>query len=450
MKQLPVEFQERMKKLLGDEYQKFIESYYEKPVRAFRVNTDKISLEDFKRINPFPTEKIPYVENGFYFDYDGIGNHPYHHAGMIYIQEPAAMVPVESIDIQPDWKILDLCAAPGGKSSQIKNKLGEDGVLVSNEIVPSRCKILTGNMERMGFRNVVTTCMHPQKLQKVFPKTFDMIMVDAPCSGEGMFRKEEIAIDEWTPENVKMCAERQEEILACAVKMLKDDGYIVYSTCTFSLEENEMTVDTFLQHHPDFELIPTTQRVTENTVDGIIFEGCNCKNLGFTRRCYPHKTKGEGQFVAVLHNTLEDYTSNVSSMNKEKTDKAVTDFLDDTLSTYDKNNVIMYNGNPVYFTPDFPVAKGTAFSCGITIGEIRKNYIQPHHQFFMAMGTDFKRKIDLSAGSDEIKKYLHGEEFETDCKNGWAVVMVDGCTVGGVKVSNGRAKNHYPKGLRTK
>lgn len=450
MKQLPVEFQERMRKLLGDEYQKFIESYDEKPVRAFRVNTDKISLEDFEKINPFSTERIPYVENGFYFDYDGIGNHPYHHAGMIYIQEPAAMVPVESIDIQPDWKILDLCAAPGGKSSQIKNKLGEDGVLVSNEIVPSRCKILTGNIERMGFRNVVTTCMHPQKLQKVFPKTFDMIMVDAPCSGEGMFRKEEVAIDEWTPENVKKCAERQEEILDCAVKMLKDGGYIVYSTCTFSLEENEMTVDTFLQHHPDFELIPTTQRVTENTVDGINFEGCNCKNLDFTRRCYPHKTKGEGQFVAVLHNTLEDYTSNVSSINKEKIDKAVTDFLDDTLSTYDKNNVIMYNGNPVYFTPDFPVAKGTAFSCGITIGEIRKNYIQPHHQFFMAMGTDFKRKIELSAGSDEIKKYLHGEEFETYCKNGWAVVMVDGCTVGGVKVSNGRAKNHYPKGLRTK
>ena len=451
MKQLPVEFQERMKTLLGSEYDDFLKSYDEKPVRAFRVNTDKISLEDFEKINPFPTERIPYVQNGFYFDYDGIGNHPYHHAGMIYIQEPAAMVPVESIEIQPQWKVLDLCAAPGGKSSQIKNKLGEDGVLVSNEIVPSRCKILTGNMERMGFRNVVTTCMHPQKLQKVFPKTFDMIMVDAPCSGEGMFRKEEIAIDEWTPENVKMCAERQEEILDCAVKMLKDGGYIVYSTCTFSLEENEMTVDAFLQHHPDFELIPTTQRVTENTVDGINFEGCNCKNLDFTRRCYPHRTKGEGQFVAVLHNTAEDYSGKSGFTTKtEKFDKTVADFLDDTLVTYNNNNVLMYNGNPVYFTPDFSVAKGTAFSCGVTIGEIRKNYIQPHHQFFMAMGTDFKRRIELSADSDEIKKYLHGEEFETDCKNGWAVVMVDGCAVGGVKVSNGRAKNHYPKGLRTK
>lgn len=450
MKQLPFEFQERMKSLLGDEFDEFIKSYDEKPVRAFRVNTDKISLEDFEKLNIFATEKIPYVENGLYFDYDGIGNHPYHHAGMFYIQEPAAMVPVESIEIQSEWKVLDLCAAPGGKSSQIKNKLSENGILVSNEIVPSRCKILTGNMERMGFRNVVTTCMHPQKLQKEFPKTFDMIMVDAPCSGEGMFRKEEIAIDEWTPENVLMCAERQAEILDCAVKMLKDGGYIVYSTCTFSLEENEMTVDSFLERYTDFELVPTTERVRESTADGVCFDGCNCENMHFTRRCYPHKTKGEGQFVAVLHNKNEDYSHTYKETQKEKIDKTVKDFLDDTLVSYDESNVLNYNGNPVYFIPDFPIRKGSAFSCGVTIGEIRKNYIQPHHQFFMAMGTDFKRKINLSADSDEIKKYLHGEEFQTDCKNGWAVVMVDGCTVGGVKVSNGRAKNHYPKGLRTK
>ena len=450
MKQLPVEFEERMKTLLGDEYEDFIKAFDEPPIRAFRVNTEKISLEDFQKLNIFSNEKIPYVDNGFYFDYDGIGNHPYHHAGMFYIQEPAAMVPVESIDINPDWKVLDLCAAPGGKSSQIKNKLGENGVLVSNEIVPSRCKILTGNIERMGFKNVVTTCMHPQKLSKEFPERFDMIMVDAPCSGEGMFRKEEIAIQEWSPENVKMCAERQAEILDCAVKMLKQGGYIVYSTCTFSLEENEMTIDAFLERHPDFEIIPTTDRVRENTADGINFDGCKCENIHYTRRCYPHITKGEGQFVAVLRHT-ESQTEYFSvPFGKEKKDKVVTDFLDDTLISYNMDYVQMYNGNPVYFTPDFPIRKGSAFSCGVTIGEIRKNYIVPHHQFIMAMGTSFKRKIELSADSDEIKKYLHGEEFEFDCQNGWAVVMVNGCTVGGVKVSNGRAKNHYPKGLRTK
>ena len=453
MKQLPIEFENRMKTLLGDEYEDFIKAFDEPPVRAFRVNTDKISLEAFEKINPFPTEKIPYVENGFYFNYDGIGNHPYHHAGMIYIQEPAAMVPVESIDIGSDWKVLDMCAAPGGKSSQIKNKLGENGVLVSNEIVPSRCKILTGNIERMGFQNVVTTCMHPQKIIKTFPeKYFNMIMVDAPCSGEGMFRKEEIAIDEWSPENVKMCAERQAEILDCAAQLVKVGGYIVYSTCTYSLEENEMTVDAFLTRHPEFELVPVTERVEKNTADGIIIDGCKSKNMHYTRRCFPHITKGEGQFVAVMR--LAD--SNVDTehffapIGKEKLDKTLVDFLDDTLTTYNKDYVQTYNGNPVYFTPDFPVPRGIAFTCGVTIGEIRKNYVVPHHQFFMALGKDFKRKISLTADSDEIKKYLHGEEFQTDYPNGWAVVMVDGCTVGGVKVSNGRAKNHYPKGLRIK
>lgn len=453
MKQLPVEFENRMKTLLGDEFGDYIKSFDEPPVRAFRVNTDKISLEDFEKINPFGNEKIPYVENGFYFDYDGIGNHPYHHAGMIYVQEPAAMVPAECIEINPSWKILDLCAAPGGKSSQLKNKLGENGVLISNEIVPSRCKILTGNIERMGFKNVVTTCMHPQKLVKMFPENyFNMIMVDAPCSGEGMFRKEEIAIDEWTPENVKMCAERQAEILDCAAKLVKVGGYIVYSTCTFSLEENEMTIDAFLQRHSGFELIPVNEKVKENTVDGIHFDGCKCENMHYARRCYPHKTKGEGQFVAVLHYADSDTDSEhfFARIGKEKLDKTLVDFLDDTLVSYDKDFVQIYNGNPVCFTPEFPVPRGVAFSCGVTIGEIRKNYVVPHHQFFMAMGKDFKRKIELTANSEEIKKYLHGEEFETTCENGWAVVLVDGCTVGGVKVSNGRAKNHYPKGLRTK
>ena len=453
MKQLPIEFENRMKTLLGDEFEDFRKSFDNPPVRAFRVNTDKISIENFEKINPFGGEKIPYVENGFYFDYDGIGNHPYHHAGMIYVQEPAAMVPVESVEIRAHWKVLDMCAAPGGKSSQIKNKLGKDGILVSNEIVPSRCKILTGNMERMGFKNVVTTCMHPQKLVKMFPENyFNMIMVDAPCSGEGMFRKEEIAIDEWSPENVKMCAERQAEILDCAAKLVKLGGYIVYSTCTFSLEENEMTVDAFLERHPGFELVPVTEKVRENTADGIQFDGCRCENIEYARRCYPHKTKGEGQFVAVLYYADSPIDSEhfFVPMGKEKLDKTLTDFLDDTLTTYKKDNVQIYNGNPVYFTPDFPVPRGVAFACGVTIGEFRKNYVQPHHQFFMALGKDFKRKVELTANSDEIKKYLHGEEFNTDCPNGWAVVLVDGCTVGGVKVSNGKAKNHYPKGLRNK
>lgn len=451
MIKLPEEFEYRMKTLLGDEYNLYIQKLEEPPQRAFRVNTNKISVEEFEKICPFEREKIPYTENGYYFDYDGIGNHPFHHAGMIYVQEPGAMAPAECIDIEPDWRILDLCAAPGGKSSQLRNKLGENGVLVSNEIIPSRCKILTGNTERMGFRNTVTTCLDAKRIAKLYPETFDMIMVDAPCSGEGMFRKEEIAVSEWSVRNVKMCADRQREILEDVLPSLKKGGFIIYATCTFSLEENEMTVDAFLQNHTDFEIIPVKQKVAENTADGIFYDGCKCKNISYARRFYPHKSKGEGQFMAVLHNTCESFLhSKMPVLQNCVTDKTVTDFLDSTLVEYNKENVMIYNGNPVYFTPDFPVSKGTAFSCGVTIGEIRKNYIQPHHQFFSAMGHLFKRKINFSSESSEIRKYLHGEEFNTDCDNGWAVVTVDGCAVGGVKVSNGKAKNHYPKGLRLK
>lgn len=450
MKQLPNEYVARMKSLLGEEYGAYEQALNTPPEKGFRVNTDKISLEEFQTLDVFSRGKIPYVENGFYLDYEKIGAHPYHHAGMIYVQEPAAMAPAECIDVVPDWIVLDLCAAPGGKSTQIKNKLGEDGVLVSNEIISSRCKILTGNVERLGLSNTVTTCMSSEKIAQIFPNTFDLIMVDAPCSGEGMFRKEEIAIQEWSHENVEKCAVRQSEILENAVKCLKSGGYVIYATCTFSVEENEKVVDAFLQKHPEFEIVPVKESVKNHTDDGIFFHGCLCENIGFARRFYPHKSKGEGQFMAVLHHKGEPETvGRKFPRDIRKPDPAVLRFLDDTLVDYKKECVRVYNGNPVYFTPDFEVKDGTAFSCGITIGEVRRNYLQPHHQFFMGMGKQFKRKIELERNGDLIQKYLHGESIPCDCENGWAVVTVDGCALGGAKVVDGIAKNHYPKGLRT-
>jgi len=448
MKQLPKEFTDRMRTLLKDEYDSYIYAMQQPPVKGFRVNTDKISLSDFEKINIFSSKKIPYVENGFYLEFEKIGNHPYHHAGMIYVQEPAAMAPAECIEISPDWKILDMCAAPGGKSTQLKNKLGENGILVSNEIIASRCKILTGNIERLGLNNTITTCMDTQKLAKSFEKTFDMIMVDAPCSGEGMFRKEEIAIDEWSIQNVLKCAQRQSEILENAVIALKDGGYIVYATCTFSIEENEMVIDKFLQRHPEFEIIPVKESIINNTEDGIFYNGCKCDNIHYARRFYPHKSLGEGQFMAVLRNKNNGIHDYFYTPKFEKIDNSVFTFLDDILNGYQKENVRIYNGNIVYITPNFKVDKGVAFSCGINIGEMRKNYIQPHHQLFMSLGKFFKRKIELSPDSDEIKKYLHGEEISANCENGWAVVTVNGCSLGGAKVVSGIAKNHYPKGLR--
>lgn len=451
MIKLPDEYKKRMQQLLGEDFAAYENALSQPAVKGFRVNTDKISLEDFEKINPFSAEKIPYVKNGFYLGEEKIGNHPFHHAGMIYIQEPGAMMPAECIDIGENWKVLDMCAAPGGKSTQLKNKLGEGGLLISNEIIPSRCKILTGNIERLGLKNCVTTCMDTKKLAATFPDTFDLIMVDAPCSGEGMFRKEEQAVTEWSRDNVLMCAERQREILENAVVCLKDGGYIIYATCTFSLEENEMVIDNFLSQHPEFELVEVKDEVKNSTCDGISFEGCKCENISYARRFYPHKAPGEGQFAAVLKSTLPcQPEKKPTAKQNEKIDKVVFDFLDSTLVSYDKSKVRMYNGNPVYFTEETDIKKGTAFLCGVTIGEIKKNYIQPHHQFFMALGEKFKRKVELPFYSDEITKYLHGEEIDADTENGWAVVTTCGCSVGGIKVSNKKGKNHYPKGLRLK
>ena len=279
-------------------------------------------------------------------------------------------------------------------------------------------------------------------------------MVDAPCSGEGMFRKDDTALEEWSEENVLKCAQRQKEILENASLAVKNGGYIVYATCTFSLEENEMVIDSFLSRHPDFEIVPVSERVRKNTSPGLKFEGCQCENIDLAVRFYPHKGRGEGQFAAVLRSTKEKPRSenteafNKKTPNTKAPDKAVFDFLDSVLEKYDKSHVLVYKDSPVYFTPDFYVPKGIAFSCGVTIGEVKKNYILPHHQFFMAMGDSFKRKINLSRDSEELRKYISGESFAADCENGWAAVTVDGCTVGGVKVVDGQAKNHYPKGLR--
>ena len=450
MKELPLEFSARMRDLLGPaDFARYEDSLQSPAVRAFRVNTNKISLSDFAAVDCFSDGAVPYAETGFYLNYEKIGNHPFHHAGMIYVQDPGAMAPAECVDVDPDWWVLDLCAAPGGKSSQLRNKLGENGILVSNEIIPSRCKILTGNVERLGFRNTVTTCLDPARLVRLFPETFDLIMVDAPCSGEGMFRKGDVALREWSTENVSICAERQRGILDEAVKALRPGGHIIYATCTFSLEENERTVDAFLQAHPEFELIPVKEAVRAHTDDGIPFDGCSCQNLTDCRRFYPHKSRGEGQFMAVLRHRGEAQPRPRPVLRPAKPDPVALSFLKDTLTDFDESTLTAYNGNPVCLSPAFPVAKGTAFACGVTVGEVRKNYVQPHHQFFMALGPRFKRKIELAPDSEALARYLHGEEISVDCENGWAVVTTCGCSVGGVKVVGGRAKNHYPKGLRT-
>lgn len=446
---LPIDFINRMKAILGEEYEKFEASYSEVPVRSFRVNTNKISEENFEKINLFGGKKIPYAENGFYFSCDGIGNHPYHHAGMIYIQEPSAMAPVASVDIQPGWNILDLCASPGGKSTQAAAQ-NPDGVLVSNEIIPSRCKTLTGNIERMGFRNVITTCADAKKIASLYGEVFDLVIVDAPCSGEGMFRKDENAQNEWSVENVLHCAERQREILGEIKTTVKPGGLLLYSTCTFSLEENEENVDWFLNENDNYELIDVKDCVKKYTTDGIMFYGCKEKNISRCRRFYPHVAKGEGQFVALMRKTcgfgIEELPPSALKDIPKNEQKIIFEFLDETLKSYNRKAVKKYKDNFVYFDSDFPVPNG-AFSCGVTIGSLQKNYIKPHHQFFSAMGKLFKQIIELTP--EQAKKYIHGETVDCEFDKGWCTVTVNGCPIGGAKAVNKTAKNHYPKGLRT-
>ena len=450
MKQLPAAFVDRMRTLMPPaEFEAYLASYDAPAQRSFRVNTDKISLAEFAAVNPFSTRPVPYVQSGFYLEEDSkIGNHPFHHAGMLYVQDPGAMASAECLPVQEDWWVLDLCAAPGGKSTQLKNKLGPEGMLVSNEIIPSRCKILTGNIERLGLHNAHTTCMDPARIARTFPETFDLIMVDAPCSGEGMFRKDDTAIREWSEDNVRRCALRQQEILQQAYQALRPGGYLVYATCTFSLEENEMMVDWLLQQYPDLRLIPVTDAVRAHTAPGIAFDGCTCQNLQDARRFYPHTSRGEGQFMAVLQDTRPAAPRPDYAAKTGKIDPVVQTFLRDTLTDYDPAWVRPYGERWVYASPEFVPGKGVAFSYGITVGEVRKNYVQPHHQFFMALGDRFVRKIELAADDPRMEAYLRGQEIDVDCENGWAVITTAGCTVGGVKVSGGRAKNHYPKGLR--
>ena len=453
---LPIEFENRMRAIMGDEFE-LLKGELENgcPERAFRINTAKIGVDDFDKINPFKTEKIPYMTDGYYFDEDKIGNHPYHHAGMIYVQDPSAMSVVNAIDVGEGIRALDMCSAPGGKSSQLAAKIGRDGVLVSNEYVSSRCKMMVGNFERLGLSNTIATNVDTATLAEWYDEYFDLVLIDAPCSGEGMFRKNSIAIDEWSVQNVQMCAERQREILDNGAKTLRAGGYLVYSTCTFALEENEMQIDAFLTRHPELSLVEAKREIAENTADGIVFDGAVHNDLDKCRRFYPHRTKGEGQFFAVMKKSGEGegrvlYRDASSPLSRDE-QSIVTKFLSDNLTEYADLTVRKYNDNIVAVSNGFPLPPNRVFCSGVMLGNISKGIFTPHHQLFSAYGDRFKRKINLTVTDKRLDDYLCGQVIPCDVeKNGYAAIVVDGVPLGGCKVVDKMAKNHYPKGLRLK
>lgn len=430
-------FLARMKEYLNDEYESFIKSYDEKPVRSLRVNNVDAS-ELIKNLG-ISLEKIPYDSNGYYvLDDNKYGNSVYHHLGAIYFQEPSAMMPVNMYDFKGDELCLDLCASPGGKSSQILQRI-PNGLLVSNEISGTRARILFSNLERMAFSNAIVTNESPSRLASKFNGFFDVILVDAPCSGEGMMRKDEEARRMWSEDNVKLCATRDKSILDDAYKMLKQDGVLIYSTCTFSRLENEDMVSYLLEKY-HMELLRPKDSLKEYTKEGFISN---------TLRFYPHIARGEGQFMAILKkNEAEDNTTRVIKKEAKDKDLAIVNkFIKENLTDISLN--IAKRGRKYYHLAS-PVDLGdlNVLNYGIELGEVSNGRFIPSHHMFKALGGYFKNIVVLEPDDKRVMAYLHGEEIEADSLPGYGVIKVSNMYLGGFKASNGRLKNHYPKGLR--
>lgn len=448
---LPHKFEERMKNMLGEEYDDFVKSMDEKPIfTGIRMNTSKNGsmesvLKEFGEL-----EKIEWCENGFYADKSLIsGNHPYHIAGLFYFQEPSAMSTISALPIEKDDYILDLCAAPGGKATQAGAMLGKNGLLVANEIIKNRSNILSDNIKRFGLTNVIVTNETPQKLSEKYPHFFDKIIVDAPCSGEGMFRKEPQAVTEWSIEHTISCGVRQQHILDCAMKMLKGGGYLVYSTCTFAPEENEQICSYMLNNYNVEMVNPENLDMLTN---GETKWSDSDYDMSASRRIFPHKNKGEGHFVALFHSLdNNNYCSSKKNQSKKcNEEKLYREFEKEFLNSKLNGEFCLFGEN-LYLKPEnIDIDKIKVVRAGLHLGICRKNRFEPSHSLCLALAKeDFKNNIDFECDNTELKKFLMGETISCD-KKGWCAVTVNGYPIGWGKASNGILKNHFPKYMRLK
>lgn len=452
--ELPKDFLEKMKGLLDEEYEDFVKSYHENRAQGLRVNPLKISVEEFKKISPFNLEKIPWVKEGFFYgSEDRPGKHPFHEAGLYYIQEPSAMAAGELVDPQPGERVLDLCAAPGGKTTHIAGKMQQQGFLLTNEIHPARAKILSQNVERMGIRNAVVTNETPARLAQRFPGYFDRIMVDAPCSGEGMFRKDPDACAEWSPGNVAVCAARQFDILGHAGTMLRPGGRLVYSTCTFSPEENEGVISNFLKDNPNFEIedVQVYEGFGKGRPDWI---SDGASGLGKTVRIWPHQLQGEGHYMAVLRKTdgaeAGGRLKYAKTLSDQKALKSYYQFAEETLLETPKGEFLLF-GEQLYLLPKEMLSLESlkVVRPGWHLGTIKKNRFEPSHAFALGLtGEQVKHKWNLKKDSREMIAFLKGESLAAEGPKGWYLLEVDGHSIGWGKLSDHILKNHFPKGLR--
>lgn len=497
---LPEKFLERMQNMLGEEYPAFLESLSGKRYRALRLNPLKTRIQEAKEKLPFALSPVPWTKNGFYYEEEEQpGKHPYHEAGLYYIQEPSAMAPVPCLmeesasavaipeqqedvsaaaipeqqekPVLPE-RVLDLCAAPGGKSTQIAEYMRGCGMLITNEIHPQRAKILSENIERMGISNAIVLNETPESLSKRFIAFFDRILVDAPCSGEGMFRKNDNAGEEWSEENVALCAERQDGILDCAATMLRPGGRLVYSTCTFAPAEDEGSISRFLETHPDF-----------------------C--LEKEERLMPHKVKGEGHFLAILHRGTKDISAERQTAGTEKSlalkdCKEFLDFAKEALTIpaeeLTAGKILLRFGEQLYLAPaETPSLRGLkVLRPGLHLGTVKKNRFEPSHALALFLKKEQAvHAVNLSCDGTAVRKYLEGQtltigegcdvemadimhrgrtaaeqadtitregrsagQADVSMPKGWCLVCVDGYSLGWGKAAGAVLKNHYPKGLR--
>ena len=434
---LPKEFLERMKAQMGGEYEAFAGSYAQKPVRGLRVNTLKLPREGFQALSPWTLSPADTLEEGFVLEEDvqGIGAHPYHMAGLFYMQEPSAMAAIDALEVHPGMRVLDLCAAPGGKAGGIAARLAGEGLLVANDLSAQRARVLLENVQRLGVANAIVTNARPELFQTMLEGYFDAVLVDAPCSGEGMFRRDARAVEEWSLAHVFSCAQRQRLILQSAAACVRPGGTLVYATCTFSAEENEGVVEAFLQEHPEYA-------------------------LAFTRRLYPHQMRGEGQFVAKLIRDPE------APRGAEKhramrlspcKDSGYAAFLRQGFERLPEGFAAQLMDGRVQLLTGadmIPQALGKIriLSAGVAVGEVGRGSFRPAHALALAQhGGKFATVLDFATDDPRLQAFLRGEPVAAQQgEKGWCVVCAGGYSLGLGKASGGVVKNHLPENVRVR
>ncbi len=447
---LPQQYVDNMKNLLNGDFDRYISAMSQAPVHGIRLNTTKCTDESI--LNVFDVqEKVPFCTNGYILPNAKIGKHPYHIAGLVYVQEPSSMLAVCASGLNSeknkDLAVLDLCASPGGKSGQIAEILNGEGVLVSNEIEPKRARILQGNIERMGYKNVIITCASPDKLSQNLMCQFDYIFVDAPCGGEGMFRKDPDTISQWKAERLESNAKRQREILIEANKMLKPNGKLIYSTCTFSPVEDEDVVLWFTKQYGYSLLMPNEQ----------IIDATTCRDIPQCRRFYPFLSKGEGQFVCVMQKSEEDAIptrkSKLSKLGNSEL-KLINEFVSNTFDLDFAPNYAKIGDFCCIVSPKLQnmlenMQKLPIICAGVVAGNVEKGRFMPHNNL-TTLGKYAKQKINFALDDERLYKFLHGEQLDNNfsLSNGYAFVCVDNYPIGMVRVSGNALKNCFPKGLR--